>query len=110
MDEELYEIDDKVDFSVFKGITYDHFLKMVVVGNTSTGKSQIIQRLTENSFDSLYLSTLGFMLSEAMYYKINNKIIKYMIWDCSGDDIYRDLITSIFVRSLAFVCVYSIDK
>ena len=110
MDEELYEIDDKIDYSTFKGNNEEYRLKIVMVGDELTGKSMIIQRLINNIFDPLYLSTVGFEFYNDINYKINNRIIKYNIWDCSGNVIYRSLLTNFYKTSSAFICVYSIDK
>ncbi len=38
---------------------YDHLFKIVIVGNSSVGKSSILMRLTDDTFTESYLTTIG---------------------------------------------------
>ena len=62
-----------------------------------------------NYFTSDYTSSIGFEFYSFIV-KINNKVIKFQIWDVCGEEIYRSLMTSFYkYSSLAFI-VYSIDE
>ena len=40
-------------------VEYDHLLKLVLVGDASVGKSSLLLRFTEGSFDSELPATIG---------------------------------------------------
>ena len=38
---------------------YDYLFKIVLVGNSSVGKSSLLRRFTDDSFQETYLATIG---------------------------------------------------
>lgn len=42
--------------------TYDLLIKILLIGNSGVGKTQILLRYTENQFKSSFLSTIGIFL------------------------------------------------
>lgn len=38
---------------------YDYLFKIVIVGNTSVGKSAILRRFADDSFEQTYIMTIG---------------------------------------------------
>lgn len=38
---------------------YDYLFKVVIVGNSSVGKSSILRRFADDSFQESYLATIG---------------------------------------------------
>jgi GTPase SAR1 family protein len=59
-------------------LDYDYLYKILLLGDSNTGKSSIILRYTENSFDSSIVSSIGvdFKMKKI---KFENKIIKIQI-------------------------------
>ena len=59
-------------------LDYDYLYKILLLGDSNTGKSSIILRYTENSFDSSIVSSIGvdFKMKKM---KFENKIIKIQI-------------------------------
>jgi len=59
-------------------LDYDYLYKILLLGDSNTGKSSIILRYTENSFDSSIVSSIGvdFKMKKT---KFDNKIIKIQI-------------------------------
>ena len=59
-------------------LDYDYLYKILLLGDSNTGKSSIILRYTENSFDSSIVSSIGvdFKMKKM---KIEKKIIKIQI-------------------------------
>jgi len=59
-------------------LDYDYLYKILLLGDSNTGKSSIILRYTENSFDSSIVSSIGvdFKMKKT---KFENKIIKIQI-------------------------------
>lgn len=42
--------------------TYDLLIKVLLIGNSGVGKTQILLRYTENQFKTSFLSTIGIIL------------------------------------------------
>ena len=88
----------KIDFS----------FKVIVIGNSSVGKSSLVDRATKNRFLEDYNATIGFDYC-SFYIKYDNKIIKLQIWDTCGQEIYQSLITNFYRNSSLAIMVYSIN-
>ena len=88
----------KIDFS----------FKVIVIGNSSVGKSSLVDRATKNRFLEDYNATIGFDYC-SFYIKYDNKIIKLQIWDTCGQEIYQSLITNFYKNSSLAFMVYAIN-
>jgi len=85
--------------------------KIVLLGETSVGKTSIISRYVHNTFDPNSLTTTGASYAyKIIYLEQYNKSIKFEIWDTAGQERYRAL-TKIFYKnaSIAILC-YDITK
>jgi len=82
--------------------------KITVVGEGRVGKTSLIQKFTNNSFNEDYLKTLGasFSLYENF---IDNNAIKLIIWDIAGQDDFNFLRPSFFKNSRASIIVCSLE-
>ena len=81
----------------------DYIFKIVLIGDTSVGKSSILTRFADDQFSSSYMTTIGvdFRFKTMI---INNKICKIQIWDTAGQERYRS-ITTAYYRGAAAICV-----
>jgi small GTP-binding protein len=58
----------------------DFLFKIVVVGDPSVGKSGLLERFTNNNFNSYSKSTIGVMCLTYIM-KIGDKTAKMALWD-----------------------------
>jgi small GTP-binding protein len=83
--------------------------KVVVVGDSSVGKSSIVQRLIEGTFTEDGTSTCG-----ADFFThcvpVNNEQVKLQIWDTAGQERFRSISKSYFRNAVGAVLVYDITK
>ena len=88
---------------------YDVSFKLIFIGDSSVGKSCLTTKAVKNEFEDYYQATVGF---EFMTFnlKLNDKIIKFQIWDTCGQEIYKSLISNFYRNSSLAVLVYSIDN
>ena len=85
--------------------------KVVLLGETSVGKTSIISRYVNDTFETNSLTTTGASYAyKTIHLKQYNKSIKFEIWDTAGQERYRSL-TKIFYKnaSVAILC-YDITK
>ncbi len=80
---------------------YDHFLKYVIVGDSSVGKSCLLLRFADDQFNQNYLTTIGVDFRFKTV-KSNNKNVKLQIWDTAGQQRFRT-ITNTYYKSILFI-------
>ena len=73
---------------IFCSSGYDFVYKIIVVGDSGVGKSQLVSRYSKNFFTSVSRPTVGI---ECVTHpiKMNQHSICLHIWDLSGDDKFR---------------------
>ena len=84
---------------------YDHVFKLIVIGDTSVGKTSLLTRFTERSFHPFYSPTIGIDF-RVKSLKINNKLIKLQIWDTSGNERFQAITSLYYKNADGFVIVY----
>ena len=87
--------------------------KIVVIGNTGVGKTNIITRYVHNKFDNNAKATIG-----AEFYEKEINIIdegeedkvKISIWDTAGQERFRGLVSSYYRNASGILLVYDISE
>jgi len=83
--------------------------KITVIGEGRVGKTSLIQKFTNNSFNEDYLKTLGASFSVYENF-IDNDAIRLIIWDIAGQDDFNFLRPSFFKNSRASIIVCSLEE
>ena len=84
-------------------------IKIALLGDTNVGKTNIISRFTEDSFNENYKPTFGAHYSEKIK-KINGTEVQLNLWDISGQKKFRSKIKN-FYKDVYIVClVYDITN
>ena len=86
--------------------TSQQICKVVLVGETQTGKTSIIAKLTKDIFQEEVGSTI---VNSITNYKIeleDTKTVQLVIWDTAGQEKYRSLNTLFYKDALIVVLVY----
>lgn len=84
-------------------------VKAILLGESSVGKTSIINRLNDNTFSNITAATLGSAFIKKTY-EFNNIQLTLDIWDTAGQEIYRSL-NRIFYRDADIIIfVYDITK
>ena len=86
--------------------------KIVLLGESGVGKTCIISRYTNNTFEDNIMSTTGASYcGKAMTFdEYGGKTIKFEIWDTAGQEKYRAL-TKIFYKDASVaILVYDITR
>jgi small GTP-binding protein len=93
---------------------YDYLFKVVVIGDSGVGKSNLLSRFTRDEFNLESKSTIGVEFATRSV-SINGKTIKAQIWDTAGQERYR-AITSAYYRgagacsSLLHCCAHLLSR
>lgn len=63
-------------------------LKIIVVGNSGTGKTSFVNKWTKNTFSDHYKATI---VSEFGYkiFELNGKFYRIQLWDLAGNILFK---------------------
>ncbi|NVM36822.1 MAG: GTP-binding protein [Candidatus Lokiarchaeota archaeon] len=82
--------------------------KITVIGNGRVGKTSLIQKFTQGSFQEDYIKTIGAQFS--IYDKeIEGDKIRLLFWDIAGQDEFNFARPSFFKNSKMAIIVYSLE-
>jgi len=89
-----------------EGITSVSILKIIVVGNSGTGKTSFVNRWTKNTFSETHKATITAEFAYKLYNDDRGKIYKIQLWDLAGQDKSIN-ITKMFCRDSHGIVVIS---
>jgi len=82
-------------------------VKVIVVGDSRSGKSSIVQQFVESYFEPSFMTTIS-MDFRMKKLHIDNTIVKVCIWDTVGQERFRTLSRSYFRDAKGVLLVYDI--
>jgi len=84
-------------------------IKVTVIGDGSVGKTSLIQKFTQGTFQTDYIKTIGAQLTK---YKAETEgyRIELIFWDIAGQDDFHFLRPSFYRASRAAIIVYSLEE
>ena len=88
---------------------YDLLYKIIIIGDTCVGKSNILSRYLKNEFKEDSKSTVGVELG-TKFLKIKGTGAKIQLWDTAGQERYRSITSSYFKGSHGCFIVYDITS
>ncbi|KAK6475030.1 ras-related protein Rab-11A [Huso huso] len=94
---------------------YDYLFKVVLIGDSGVGKSNLLSRFTRNEFNLESKSTIGVEFATRSI-QVDGKTIKAQIWDTAGQETYsvvpcRAITFSLYYRgAVGALLVYDIAK
>ncbi|KAL1817231.1 hypothetical protein ACET3Z_019805 [Daucus carota] len=88
---------------------YDYLFKIVLIGDSGVGKSNILSRFTRNEFCLESKSTIGVEFATRTL-QIDGKTVKAQIWDTAGQERYRAITSAYYRGAVGAFIVYDITK
>ncbi len=88
---------------------YDLLYKIIIIGDTCVGKSNILSRYLKDEFKEDSKSTVGVELG-TKFLKIKDIGAKLQIWDTAGQERYRSITSSYYKGSHGCFIVYDITN
>ncbi|CEG62778.1 Putative Rab family, other [Rhizopus microsporus] len=89
--------------------SYDYLFKIVVIGDSGVGKTNLLGRFIHNTFDFASKSTIGLDLSMKNII-IKDKRVRVQIWDTAGQERYRSITKRYYRGAVGALLVYDITK
>uniref|UniRef100_A0A3P8NFJ0 small monomeric GTPase n=1 Tax=Astatotilapia calliptera TaxID=8154 RepID=A0A3P8NFJ0_ASTCA len=88
---------------------FDYMFKLLIIGNSSVGKTSFLFRYADDSFTSAFVSTVGIDFKVKTVFR-NDKRIKLQIWDTAGQERYRTITTAYYRGAMGFLLMYDITN
>ncbi|GLJ26597.1 hypothetical protein SUGI_0516260 [Cryptomeria japonica] len=87
----------------------DYVFKVVLIGDSAVGKSQILSRFARNEFSLDSKATIGVEF-QTRTLVIDHKSVKAQIWDTAGQERYRAVTSAYYRGAVGALLVYDITK
>ena len=87
---------------------YDYLFKVLLVGNSSVGKSSLLLRFVDNQWNDLFVPTIGVDF-KIRTMEIDNKNVKLQIWDTAGQERFKNITASYYRGAHGIFVVYDIS-
>jgi Ras-related protein Rab-11A len=88
---------------------YDLLFKLILIGDSCVGKSNILLKYLKNQFNENSKTTIGVEFGTKNII-INNKRIKIQIWDTAGQERYRSITSAYYKGAKGALIVYDITR
>ena len=83
-----------------------HDIKIIIIGDVSTGKTSFMKRWITGKFDDEYKITIKYEYNYKVI-NVNNIIYRVQIWDIGGQDRTHSCLSKIFVKGCHAVFIFS---
>ncbi|KAK8557742.1 hypothetical protein V6N13_008128 [Hibiscus sabdariffa] len=88
---------------------YDYLFKVVLIGDSGVGKSNLLSRFTRNEFCLESKSTIGVEFATRTL-QVEGRTVKAQIWDTAGQERYRAITSAYYRGALGALLVYDVSK
>ena len=87
----------------------DYIFKIVLIGDTSVGKSCLLTRFADDQFTENYVTTIGvdFRFKTMI---VMDKIIKVQVWDTAGQERYRSITNTYYRGAKGILIVFDLTN
>ncbi len=84
---------------------FDKLIKLVLIGDSSVGKTCLLMRFSENKFPEDHMPTIGIDFKIKML-QAGDQRVKLQLWDTAGQERFQTITTSYYKGALGVVMVY----
>ncbi|KAG9147394.1 hypothetical protein Leryth_019651 [Lithospermum erythrorhizon] len=89
--------------------TEDYLFKVVLIGDSAVGKSNLLARFARDEFYPNSKSTIGVEF-QTQKMEINGKEVKAQIWDTAGQERFRAVTSAYYRGAVGALLVYDISR
>ena len=88
---------------------YDDKCQLLIIGDSTVGKTSILNRYTQGNFSTSYLATVGldFFTKDI---QIGDKIVRVKIWDTAGQERFRSFTYGFYRNANGILLAYDVSN
>ncbi|PSS34580.1 Ras-related protein like [Actinidia chinensis var. chinensis] len=87
----------------------EYLFKVVIIGDSAVGKSNLLSRYARNEFNPHSKSTIGVEF-QTQSMEIDGKEVKAQIWDTAGQERFRAVTSAYYRGAVGALIVYDISR
>ena len=91
-----------------EGETKEHAYKILLLGDSSVGKTCFLKRYTDDTFQDAYLSTIGFDFKFKTVTLKSGKQVRVQLWDTAGQERFRTIAKSYYKGAHGIILMYDV--
>lgn len=90
-------------------LDYDFLYKILLIGDSSVGKTSVLLRYVDGFFNPEFQTTIGvdFKISTL---ELEGKVVKLQLWDTAGQDRFRNIVASYYRGAQGIIVMYDITN
>ncbi|XBI18481.1 hypothetical protein VPH35_060252 [Triticum aestivum] len=88
---------------------YDYLFKVVLIGDSGVGKSNLLSRFARDEFSLDTRSTIGVEFATKTV-RVDGKLVKAQIWDTAGQERYRAITSAYYRGAVGALVVYDVTR
>ena len=88
---------------------FNFFLKMILIGDSSVGKSWLLIRFADDDFAENYVTTIGVDFRFRTL-KLDDYSVKLQIWDTAGQERYRTITNAYYRGADGIIIVFDLTS
>lgn len=100
---------EKVQIIPAEGADPDLLLKIVLIGESGVGKTNLLSRFSRDQFNPNSKSTIGVEFATKTF-KVEDKNVKVQIWDTAGQERYRAITSAYYRGAVGAMLLYDITS
>jgi Ras-related protein Rab-11A len=85
---------------------HDFLFKVVMIGDSGVGKSNLLMRYTKGEFNPNSKTTIGVEFFTKTIKTQDKKVIKAQIWDTAGQERYKSITNAYYRGAVGALLVY----
>ncbi len=91
-----------------KDQSYDYLIKILVIGDSGVGKTNMLLRFAENNFMTSHLSTIGIDF-KIKTIAIGKHKVRLQIWDTAGQERFKTITQTYYRGAMGIVLTYAVN-
>ena len=88
---------------------FDFTIKLLMIGDSSVGKTSILNKYVTNKFTDEFTTTIGIDF-HIKRISVNDKIVKLQLWDTAGQERFRSVTIGYFRGAQGALVVYDVTN
>ena len=90
--------------------TSESVYKVLLLGDSTVGKTCFLMRYTDNTFQEIHMSTIGLDYRLKSMTLKSGKNVKVQIWDTAGQDRFRAITKNYFKGAHGIILIYDVTN
>jgi Ras-related protein Rab-8A len=87
--------------------SYDYLVKLIIIGDSGVGKTNILMKFCEQEFKSSYVATIGVDF-KIKTIQVEDKRFKLQIWDTAGQERFKNITQTYYKGAVGIILAYSV--